>query len=297
MTLTKPKTHRLSSNQRKRLGQHHRQQSRHYSKPYWPYLPVFAVLIGGTIFNTMANRNHHSVLGYSTDISPKALLQQTNGVRVSYHEPALQLNPDLTAAAQAKANDMVKRNYWNHLTPDGKQPWTFIVTTGYQYEAAGENLAYGFGSSDQVMTAWMDSKEHRANILDADYQDVGFATADAPNYMGTGPGTVIVAMYGEPTGMISHSTGGFTSKPVPLGAYTKQVTRLQLIDSTYWAALAVAVAAGSVLTLYFIRHALAWHRVLVRGEHFFVRHPLLDVLLMSAAVFCLLLSQIAGTIL
>lgn len=297
MTLTRQKTQRLSPNQRKRLGQHHKHQKHHYAKTYWPYIPVFAVLVLGVVFDFVLNRQHHSILGYSTDISAEALLEQTNGIRISYHEPALQLNKELTDAAQAKANDMVRRNYWNHVTPDGKQPWVFLAAAGYPYEAAGENLAYGFGSSDQVLTAWMNSKEHRANILDADYQDVGFATANAPDYLGTGPGTVIVAMYGEPPGMISPSTGKLTSRPVPLNTGTQQITRLQLVDATYPAALIVAAVAGAVLTWFFIRHALAWHRVLLRGERFFVNHPFLDVLLMSAAVFCLLLSQIAGTIL
>src|SRR6185369_9999820 len=107
----------------------------------------------------------------------------------------LQLNDQLAAAAQAKANDMARRGYWSHVTPDGKQPWSFVEASGYQYEAAGENLAYGFGSSDEVMTAWMHSPEHRANILNSVYQDVGFATANVPNYRGTGPETIVVAMY------------------------------------------------------------------------------------------------------
>lgn len=296
MTLSKQRTARLSANQRKRLGQHH-QHNRHYAKTYWPYLPVFAVLVAGILLNGNLGRQHHSVLGYATDISPQVLLAQTNDTRISDHEPALQLNAQLTAAAQAKANDMAGRNYWSHVTPDGKQPWSFITAAGYQYEAAGENLAYGFGTSDQVMTAWISSPEHRANILDADYQDVGFATANAPDYQDTGAETIVVAMYGEPVGMISPSSGSYTSKPVVLGARTEAVSRLQLIDSTDWAELAVAALAGAAIMLFFVRHAFAWHKVLVKGEQFFVSHPFLDVFLMSLAVFCLLLSHAAGRIL
>lgn len=297
MTLTKPKNHRLSSNQRKRLGQHHNHGSKHYAKTYWPYLPILAVLIAGFLANTMLNRQHHSVLGYATGVSPQVMLAETNGERVTAHEPALQLSAQLTAAAQAKANDMAKRNYWSHVTPDGQQPWGFITQAGYRYEAAGENLAYGFGASDQVMTAWMNSPEHRANILDADYQDVGFATANAPDYQGTGPETIVVAMYGEPVGMISPSTNTYASTPVPLGAKTVAITRLQLLDSTNMAAMAIAAIAGAALMLFFVRHALAWHRVLIRGEQFFIGHPLLDVFLVSLVVFCTVLAHVAGTIL
>jgi hypothetical protein len=296
MTLTKQSTARLSPNQRKRLGQHHN-RSRHYIKAYWPYIPVFAVLLLGVFINTMIHGQHRNVLGYATDISPQVLLEESNGIRTSYHDSALQLNPQLTSAAQAKANDMAKRNYWSHVTPDGKQPWSFITAAGYKYEAAGENLAYGFVTSDQVITGWMNSPEHRANILDNDYQDVGFATADVSNYQGTGPETIVVALYGESIGMINASTNSTAAKPQVLGAQTVQVTRLQLINSTNWVEIAVATIAGAALALFFVRHAWAWHKVLNKGEMFFLAHPFFDVFLMSLAVFCFLLSHAAGIIL
>ncbi len=296
MTLAKQRTARLSSNQRKRLGQHHN-RSRHYVKTYWPYLPVLAVLFVGLLYSNALSHQHRNVLGYATDVSPQVLLAQTNGYRVSDHEPALQINKELTAAAQAKANDMAKRGYWSHVTPDGKQPWNFDTAAGYQYEAAGENLAYGFATSDQVMTAWMTSQTHRANILDADYQDVGFATANVQNYQGTGPETIVVAEYGEPVGMISPSTHTFASKPVVLGTQTQQVSRLQLLDSTSMAEMIVAAVAGAAIMLFFLRHAWAWHKVLVKGEQFFIGHPFFDVFLVSLTVLCLLLSHAAGTIL
>ncbi|HSX31110.1 MAG TPA: CAP domain-containing protein [Candidatus Saccharimonadales bacterium] len=296
MTLTKPKSARVPHNHHKRSAGHHR-QSQHYVKAYWPYLPVFAVLSLGVIVNNWLTTVHHSVLGYSTGISAQVLLAETNDQRNSKHEPALQLSSELTAAAQAKANDMAARGYWSHVTPDGTQPWSFIDASGYKYEAAGENLAYGFGSSSQVMTAWMHSPEHRANILDAVYQDVGFATANAPNYQGTGPQTIVVAMYGEPLGMINASTNSTTSTPVVLGTQTVAVSRVSLISTATWLPVVLAAICGGALTLFFVRHAYAWHKVLVRGEQLFLAHPFFDVFLIAAAVLALLLSPIAGTIL
>jgi len=296
MTLTKPKQVRRPANHHKRSGQHHR-QSRHYVKSYWPYLPVFAVLGLGMFLNSLIARQHHSVLGYATNVSAQALLAETNGERTSHHQPALQLNQQLSAAAQAKANDMARRNYWSHVTPDGKQPWSFIAANGYQYEAAGENLAYGFGTSDQIITAWMHSSEHRANILNADYQDVGFATANVANYQGTGPETITVAMYGEPIGMINAATNSTDSTPVVLGTHTEAVSRLSLFSTAFWLQLTAAAICGAALMLFFVRHSFAWHRVLVRGEQFALAHPFLDVFLMSAAVLSFLLSHAAGIIL
>ena len=292
MTLTKPKPARVPVNHHKRHGKHH-QHSQHYLKSYWPYLPVLLVLGLGMFVNSWAARVHHDVLGYATNISSQMLLAETNGERTSNHAPALNLNKQLAAAAQAKANDMATRGYWSHVTPDGKQPWSFIETSGYQYKAAGENLAYGFGSSDQVMTAWMRSPEHRANLLNANYQDVGFAMANVANYQGSGPATIVVAMYGEPIGAIDI----VPATQSVLGTQANTVTRLSLISTVSWAPIALGVICGAALMLFFVRHARAWHKVLVRSENFVMRHPYLDVALMSAVVVALILSNAAGTIL
>ena len=294
MTLTKtPPVRRVSAHHRKRAGQHHN-QNRHYIKAYWPYLPVFLVLALGLVFNGLVSRQSHSVLGYATDINAQAMLAETNGERTSHNKPALQLNTQLAAAAATKAEDMATRNYWSHTTPDGAQPWTFIQKAGYHFEAAGENLAYGFGNSDQVIKAWMLSPEHRANLLNANYQDVGFATVNVPNFQGTGRQTIVVAMYGEPVGMINASDDSSTT---PLGNTELAVSRLQLVSTASWLQLSIAALAGAGLVLFFLRHAIAWHRVLVRGEDFFVRHPFFDVFLMAAVVFAFLLSHAAGSIL
>jgi uncharacterized protein YkwD len=297
MTLTKQRK-RVSPSvaHRKRTGRHHT-HNEHYVKSYWPYLPVFAVLLFGVILNGFIGRQHHSVLGYSTGINSQVLLAETNGERSNKHLPALQLNAQLTAAAQAKANDMAHKGYWSHVSPDGTQPWAFVTSAGYQYEAAGENLAYGFGTSNDVMTAWMHSPEHKANIMNGVYQDVGFATANVADYQGTGPQTIVVAEYGEPIGMINPETGDTTSTPVVLGTQAQPVSRVSLISTATWIPLLMAAMVGGAITLFFVRHALAWHKVLVKSERFFLAHPLLDVFLMSLAVIALLLSHVAGTIL
>jgi Cysteine-rich secretory protein family len=293
MTLTKQRQRKLTGNHRKLQGAHHK-QNEHYIKAYWPYLPVFAVLGLGILVNTLISHHSHSVLGYSTQISSSVLLTDTNQARSQHNEPALELDPDLTKAAQAKANDMAKRNYWSHVTPDGQQPWSFIENTNYQFMAAGENLAYGFGTSDQTVTAWMGSTEHRANILNSAYRDVGFATANVANFQNHGPETIIVALYGEPSNL--NASVRPNSSYVNL-ANSQPVSRLQIITTATWVQLGLAALCGAVLMLFFVRHMFAWHKVLVRGEEFVVRHPFLDVFLLSLAVVVFLGSQWAGTIL
>lgn len=89
--------------------------------------------------------------------------------------PPLSLNDELSNAASSKADNMFAEDYWAHNSPDGKTPWVFIKGAGYNYTYAGENLARGFTSAQDVVNAWMASPEHRQNMLSTNYQNVGYA--------------------------------------------------------------------------------------------------------------------------
>jgi uncharacterized protein YkwD len=196
MALTARPKHKQTISDKKRLGQHHK-ASKRYTKTYWPYLPMLLVLAVGFILNVTWT-NGRGILGYATSMTATTLLQETNSQRSQNGQGGLSLNNQLSQAAQAKADDMAARDYWSHVTPDGQQPWKFITNAGYSYQAAGENLAYGFDTSTATVVGWMNSSEHRANILNASYQEVGFGIANVANYQGTGEQTVVVAMYAKP---------------------------------------------------------------------------------------------------
>jgi uncharacterized protein YkwD len=198
MTLTKRPVRRPKPAAiKRRAGQHHK-QTKHYSKAYWPYLPIVAIVSFGLVLNVWMSQWHRTTLGYATDMSVQALLDGTNNQRNANGQASLGLNGLLNQAAQNKANDMAARNYWSHNTPDGQTPWTFISAVGYNYQKAGENLAYGFATAGDTITGWMNSPEHRANILNASYQEVGFGIVNIPNYQSNGPQTLVVAMYALP---------------------------------------------------------------------------------------------------
>jgi len=116
-----------------------------------------------------------SVLGIQADISSDQLLFLTNKDRQDVGLGSLFLNDKLSQAASAKADDMFEYNYWAHNSPSGKTPWSFITSADYKYVYAGENLARGFTTAESVINAWMASPDHRANMLSANYRDVGFA--------------------------------------------------------------------------------------------------------------------------
>jgi hypothetical protein len=110
-------------------------------------------------------------------IESNALVDETNQARTADNLGQLTIDPLLTAAAQQKANDMVANNYFAHTSPAGVTPWDWFAKVGYQFSFAGENLAVNFSDSQDVTTAWMNSPEHRANILNGQYTEIGIATA------------------------------------------------------------------------------------------------------------------------
>jgi hypothetical protein len=296
MTLaTKPK--RDSVHHKKRSGRHHR-QSGHYLKTYWPYLPMLLIVGVGLLFNNLWSSP--GVLGASSDFGSSSLLQDTNAERSAKHEQPLALNSQLNAAAQSKANDMAAKDYWAHNSPDGRSPWSFIGAAGYHYRMAGENLAYGFSNAGDTVAGWMNSPEHRANILNANYQDVGFGVAQSPDYRGNGPETIIVAEYGEPLGSAPVATGGTAGlQDTRLAAVRSQpISRIQLATNgeATWSTVAMAAVAGAALSLFLVRHGLRLKRLLLEGESFVLHHPLLDITIVFVGTMAFVFMQATGTI-
>jgi hypothetical protein len=178
---------------------------------------IIAFLFAGLIFMQGANKAYPAVLGDSTSaITVVDLLKYTNIQRESNGLPPLTLNPELTHAAQMKATDMFAKDYWAHVSPDGTTPWVWIRDSGYDYLYAGENLARGFTSSSDVVTAWMNSPEHRSNMLSPNYTDIGFAVQDG-TLTGTQT-TLVVQEFGSP-----YNSDG-TVKQNPMTSGTVQLT-------------------------------------------------------------------------
>jgi hypothetical protein len=185
-------------------------------------LVVVTVLIIGMQlgYNMTANGQ---VLGVREAISSQDLLAATNAQRAERHLSALQLSPQLSQAAFLKAQNILQEQYWAHTSPSGLTPWHWFGAVGYNYAHAGENLAKNFTTTPAVMTAWMASPEHRANILAADFSQVGFATVDGT--MGGQPVSLVVALYGTPA--VADVAGvQATASTTPVQGTMTPVTRL-----------------------------------------------------------------------
>ena len=105
----------------------------------------------------------------------------------------LRLNGTLSAAAGDRVGDMLAKRYFDHVSPDGVQPFVWAKRRGYDYRTIGENLAVGYRGT-AVVNGWMNSPGHRANILGRAFDEVGIAISDRAPVRGyTGP--VVVALY------------------------------------------------------------------------------------------------------
>ncbi len=134
-------------------------------------------------------------MGFASNIFVDDIIKVTNAYRQENGLPTLRFNPELSQAAQKKAEDMFADDYWAHVAPDGTKPWFFITAAGYDYVYAGENLAKDFQKSESVVVAWMESPTHRQNILNEKFKDIGVAVVN-----GTLDGyetTLVVQMFGQ----------------------------------------------------------------------------------------------------
>jgi uncharacterized protein YkwD len=107
----------------------------------------------------------------------KAILELTNKTRAEKKLAPLSIDPLLTRAARAHSANMAKQAEMNHVL-DGKNPSDRVKATGYVYRAIGENIARGENVTiQQIFDGWMNSKPHRDNILQSEYQEIGIAIA------------------------------------------------------------------------------------------------------------------------
>jgi uncharacterized protein YkwD len=109
-------------------------------------------------------------------LSISGIISFTNNERTKKQLPGLRNNRALNASAEKKLEDMFAKQYFEHQSPTGISVADLVRNEDYQYIVVGENLALGnFGGDQQVVTAWMNSPGHKANIMDPRFQEIGVA--------------------------------------------------------------------------------------------------------------------------
>lgn len=103
----------------------------------------------------------------------KQVVDLTNAERAKEGLKPLEMHSPLMEVAQAKSEDMAKNNYFSHTSPTYGSPFDQIKSAGISYRSAGENIAQGQRTPQQVVQAWMESPGHRQNIMNANYTHIG----------------------------------------------------------------------------------------------------------------------------
>lgn len=104
------------------------------------------------------------------------ILYWTNFYREEEGVNSLKVNEILEQAAQQKVKDMFEKQYFAHISPEGKDASNVVEGLGYEYLRVGENLALGnFKDEKELVDAWMASPGHRENILKPKYKEIGIA--------------------------------------------------------------------------------------------------------------------------
>lgn len=101
------------------------------------------------------------------------VIQLTNAERTAQSLPSLTENPELTLAAQAHAAWMASSSCFAHVCPGELEFDNRITQAGYSWNWVAENIAAGYPTPEQVLTGWMNSPGHRANILNPNLQEIG----------------------------------------------------------------------------------------------------------------------------
>lgn len=130
-------------------------------------------------------------------LTVSGVIENTNKQRSANDLPPLAENPTLDAVASLRLDDMFTNQYFAHVSPTGASAESVASSVGYNHLAIGENLAEGIFSGDAgLVTAWMNSPGHRANILNTHYDQIGVAVRE-----GTFQGKdawIAVQIFGKP---------------------------------------------------------------------------------------------------
>lgn len=176
----------------------------------------------------------------------------SNEARIQLNKRPLTANAQLMNAAQIKAEDMVKKQYFAHTAPDGTSPWEYFKKVSYSYSVAGENLAITNENAKAVIDGWLNSPTHRDNLLSGDYADFGIGMAAYGDYQGHKNTYVIVAFYGRAT-----DKQALTAPTNPSGTASILQPNIATLNPTALIIGAIVLMVGGILLE--VRHIRRLH--------------------------------------
>ncbi|MGE7919840.1 CAP domain-containing protein [Viridibacillus sp. NPDC093762] len=136
----------------------------------------------GNSGNSSSNGNTGNSTTSTVDQFEQKVIELTNVERQKAGLAALKSDKALMGAAREKSLDMQKNKYFSHTSPTFGSPFDRMKALGIQYSAAGENIAMGQKTPEEVVKGWMNSPGHRANIMSTSFTHIGVGYAANGNY-------------------------------------------------------------------------------------------------------------------
>lgn len=118
-----------------------------------------------------------SILPYEREV-----VQLVNQERKKYGAASLKIDEELTIVARKKSADMRDKKYFSHQSPTYGSPFDMLMKEGIVFTMAGENIAAGQRSPEQVVRDWMNSEGHRKNILNPEFTHIGVGYQEGGTY-------------------------------------------------------------------------------------------------------------------
>ncbi|UOQ91985.1 CAP domain-containing protein [Halobacillus shinanisalinarum] len=112
----------------------------------------------------------------------KKVVELTNAERAQEGLAPLELDVELSKVAKDKSLDMQQNDYFSHTSPTYGSPFDMMKQYGIDYKTAGENIAMGQTTPEQVVQGWMNSQGHRENIMNPSFTHIGVGYAEQGNY-------------------------------------------------------------------------------------------------------------------
>ncbi|WP_308314772.1 SafA/ExsA family spore coat assembly protein [Bacillus sp. V3-13] len=110
------------------------------------------------------------------------VVKLVNQERAKYGLQPLKSNWEVARVARYKSQDMADKNYFSHNSPTYGTPFQMMKSFGITYRTAGENIAAGQRTAEEVVKAWMNSEGHRKNILSSGYTEIGVGYVKGGSY-------------------------------------------------------------------------------------------------------------------
>src|SRR5205807_1104881 len=163
---------------------HHHLKRRHHSSHGHSHVKSFRLRVPASGSSGCADADLTPTAGDLARVRA-ATLCLVNHERATQGESPLAANGHLEQAAQGHCDDMAAANYFGHVGSHGDTPLSRMRASGYIYSARlgyeiAENIGWGtlwLATPRAMVSAWMGSPEHRANILGSGYRDTGIGVS------------------------------------------------------------------------------------------------------------------------